>query len=70
MNLTAFSKKYGPGYVARIEGGMKVLAAAKKVDSLVEKIKNMKEFQQNKTVISWIPKYGQRYVFKISLRVC
>lgn len=66
LNLTALSKKYGPGYVARLDGGTKVLAAAKKVDSLVLKIKDKKEFQENKVVISWIPKYGQSYVFRIS----
>lgn len=70
LNLTALSKKYGPGYVARIDGGTKVFAAAKKVDSLVLKIKDKKEFLENKLVISWIPKYGQRYAFRVSLRVC
>ena len=67
--MTALSKKYGPGYVARMDGGAQVLASAKKVSSLVEKIKNKKEWQENKLVISWIPKYGQKYAFRVSLRV-
>lgn len=69
LNLTAISKKYGPGYVARIEGGVRVLAASKKVDLLFKKIKNKKEFKENKVVISWVPKPGQRYAFGVSIRI-
>jgi len=70
MNLTALAKKYGEGYVARVSGTARVMAFAKKVDQLLEKIKDKKEFKENKLTISWIPKYGQKYSFKISLRVC
>ncbi|MBI2611717.1 hypothetical protein HYW54_03155 [Candidatus Gottesmanbacteria bacterium] len=69
VNFTAISKKYGPGYIARIEGKTKVLAAGKKVDILMKKIKNIKEFKENKVVISWVPKYGQKYAFRISVRI-
>lgn len=69
MNLTALARKYGQGYVARISGGTKVFAFSKKVDTLVEKIKDKKEFKENKLVISWVPKFGQRYAFKVSFRL-
>jgi hypothetical protein len=62
-NLTSISKKYGQGYVARFLGSNKILAFAKKADSLMEKIKEKKEFKENKLVISWIPKFGQSYAF-------
>ena len=67
VNLTSLSKKYGPGFVARVKGTTKVIGYAKRADSLLLKIKNKKEFKENKITISWIPKYGARYVFKISL---
>lgn len=69
LNLTAISKKYGPGYVARLNGTTKVLATAKRVDVLFNKVKDKKEFKENKVVIGWIPKYGQTYVFRISVRL-
>jgi len=63
INLTNLAKEYGPGYVARIINSTKILAHHSRVDKLLEKIKNKKEFKENKVVISWIPKYGARYVF-------
>lgn len=66
IKLTSLSKKYGPGYVARIKGTTKIIDYAKQPDSLLKKIKNKKEFKENRVVISWIPKYGARYVFRIS----
>lgn len=69
INLTALAKRYGGGYVARLADTTKVIAHAKETDKLLKKIKDRKEFQENKVVISWIPKYGARYVFKISLRL-
>jgi len=70
INLTILSKKYGPGFVARIKGTGRVIAYAKRPDSLLAKIKNKKEFKENKVIISWIPKYGARYVFRISICLC
>lgn len=70
LNFTAISKKYGPGYMARLDGTTRVVAFAKRADALIEKIKDKKEFKENKLVIGWVPKYGQTYVFRISLRVC
>ena len=67
LNLTTLSKKYGPGFVARVKGTGKIIGYAKRPDSLLAKIKNKKEFKENKVIISWIPKYGARYVFRISL---
>lgn len=55
-------KKYGPGYVAKAVKSGKVLAHAKKLDVLFKKTKKRRD-----VVISWIPKYGQRYAFRISL---
>ena len=69
QNLTAISKKYGPGYVARVKDGLKVIASAKRVDVLFKKIQNQKDFKENKVVISWVPRYGQSYAFGISVRV-
>jgi len=66
LNLTVLSKTYGEGYVARIVNSNKILAHAKSADKVIEKIKNSKEFKQKKVVISWVPKYGARYVFGIS----
>lgn len=63
INLTKLAKKYGPGYVVRIEGTTRIIGYAKQADSLLEKIKNKREFQEDKVIISWIPKYGARYVF-------
>ena len=68
MNLTSLAKKYGQGYIARTESN-KVFAFAKRVDLLLDQVKDKKEFKENKLIISWIPKYGQRYAFKISLRL-
>jgi len=67
INLTNLAKKYGPGYVARIANTTTILAFHKRADRLLEKIKDKKEFKENRVIISWIPKYGGRYVFKISL---
>lgn len=69
LNFTALSKKYGPGYVARLSGTNRVLAAAKGVDVLFNKVKDKREFKENKIVIGWVPKYGQTYVFRISVRL-
>lgn len=67
INLTHLAKEYGPGYVARIAHTTKILAHGSRADKLLEKIKDKKEFKENKVVISWVPKYGARYVFRVSL---
>lgn len=69
LNFTAISRKYGPGYVARLDGTTRVLAAAKRVDILFKKVKDKREFKENRIVISWVPKYGQSYVFRVSLHL-
>lgn len=69
INLTNLSREYGPGYVARIEGTAKIIAHARRADTLVKKVQNKKEFKEDRVVISWIPKYGARYVFRISFRL-
>ena len=67
FNLTSLSQKLGECYVARIENSGKILAHAKNAKTLMEKVKNIPEFKRNKVVISWVPKYGARYVFGVSL---
>lgn len=56
--------------MARLDGTNKVVAFAQKADDLIKKIKDKKEFKENKLVIGWVPKYGQTYVFRVSLRIC
>ncbi|MBI4067045.1 hypothetical protein HY407_01575 [Candidatus Gottesmanbacteria bacterium] len=70
FNLTSLSQKFGECYVARLKDTDKVIAHAKDADQLLAKIKGREEFKKNKLVISWIPKYGARYVFRISLPIC
>lgn len=53
--------------MARLSDSNKILAHDKNAKDLMEKVKNRPEFKQNKIVISWIPKYGARYVFGVSL---
>lgn len=69
QNFTAISKKYGPGYVARMKNSLKVIASAKRVDTLFKKIRNKKEFKEDKVVIDWVPKYGQQYALEVSIQV-
>lgn len=63
INITHLIKKYGPGYIAKGKKSGKVVAHANRVDNLMEKVKPLKQ----EVIISWIPKYGARYVFSISL---
>ena len=61
VNISSLITKYGPGYVAKTKGGQ-VVAHARKLDVLFKKVKNKASL-----VISWVPKKGARYVFRISL---
>lgn len=67
FNLTALSKKFGEGYVARIDGTNRIVGYVPTADVLMKKIQYKKEFKENKVVISWIPKYNATYVFGVSL---
>lgn len=62
VNISTLIKKYGPGYVAKSRKTGKVVAHAKRLDVLFEKTKKRKEL-----TISWVPKKGTRYVFRIPL---
>lgn len=62
INITALTKKYGNQYIAKSEKTGKVLAHSERVDMVFKKVKNKKDI-----IISWIPKYGTTYVFRISL---
>ena len=67
INITALTEKYGPGYVAKDKKSGRIVASAKRVDTLMKKVKRGKE--EKEVVISWVPKHGARYVFNISLRL-
>ena len=67
INITTLTEKYGPGYIAKDKKSGRIVAHAKRVDTLMEKVKERKE--EKKVVISWIPKHGARYVFSLSLRL-
>lgn len=62
INITSMVKKYGPGYVAKHPKTGRVVAHAKRVDLLLKKTG-----RRTNLVISWVPKFGARYVFRISL---
>ena len=61
LNISPLIKKYGSAYVAKNRRTGRVIAHAKTLDVLFEKTKRKQDL-----VISWIPKSGARYVFKIS----
>ena len=60
VNITSIIKKYGPGYVAKTQKG-RVVAHDKRIDILFNKVKD-----RDDVIISWVPKPGARYVFRIS----
>lgn len=62
INISSLIKKYGPGYIAKNKKTGRVIAHSKRLDFLFEKTKDKTD-----VVISWVPKKGARYVFKISL---
>lgn len=62
INITALTKKYGNQYIAKSEKTGKVLAHNERVDMVFKKVKDKKD-----VIISWVPKYGTTYVFRISL---
>ena len=62
INISSLIKQYGPGYVAKTKKTGRVVAHAKRLDVLFQKVKKKED-----VVISWIPKRGARYVFRISL---
>lgn len=62
INISSLIKKYGPGYVAKNRKTGRVVAHAKRLDLLFKKTKKRTDF-----VVSWIPKSGARYVFRISV---
>ena len=66
LDLTSLSRNLGECYVARIADSNKIIAHSKRADKLMESIKNTDEFKKNKVVISWIPKYGAKYIFEAS----
>lgn len=62
IDITPLIKKYGPGYVAKSKKSGRVVAHAKRIDILFNKVKG-----RDDVVISWVPKPNTRYVFRISV---
>lgn len=62
IDITSLIKKYGPGYIAKSRKTGRVIAHAKKLDVLFKKTGKRTDL-----LISWVPKPGARYVFRISL---
>lgn len=62
IDISILVKKYGPGYVAKNEKTGRIVAHAKRLDVLFKETKD----KENVT-ISWLPKQGARYVFRVSL---
>lgn len=62
ININALIKKYGTKYVAKDAKSGKVVAHASRLDILLNETKD-----RLNTVISWVPKRGARYVFRISV---
>lgn len=61
INITKLTEKYGPGYIAKDKKSGRIVTHASRVDTLMEKIKNVKK--EKEVVVSWIPKHGAQYVF-------
>ena len=57
FNISNLIKKYGPGYIAKNSKTGRVVAHAKRLDTLFKKSGDRKDI-----VISWVPKSGARYV--------
>lgn len=62
INISSLVKKYSASYVAKSKKTGKVVAHSKRLDFLFKKTKG-----QSDVVISWVPKKGARYVFRISI---
>ena len=56
------TKKYGNQYIAKSEKTGKILAHHERMDIVFNKTKNKKD-----VIISWVPKHGSSYVFRISI---
>ena len=64
-DISQLIQKYGPGYVAKNRRSGRVVAHAKKIDTLFKKT-----MQNKDVIISWVPKPDTKYVFRISLPIC
>ena len=60
INISSLIKKYGPGYVAKSQKTGKVVAHAKRLDTLFKKAGKRAD-----VTISWVPKSNAKYVFPI-----
>lgn len=62
INISSLIKKYGAGYIAKSRKTGQVVAHAKKLSLLFNRTKEREDL-----VISWVPKSGRRYVFRVPL---
>ena len=62
INISSLVKKYGSSYIARNKKTGRVVANAKRLDTLVKKTRKRTDL-----TISWVPRDNARYVYKISL---
>jgi hypothetical protein len=62
VNISSLVKKYSASYIAKNKKTGKVVAHSKRLDLLFKKTK-----EHSDVVISWVPKKGARYVFRISI---
>ncbi len=61
VNISSLIKKYGSGYIAKSKKTGRVIAHAKRLDILFKKTGKKSDI-----TISWLPKGGAKYVFRIS----
>lgn len=61
ISISSLAKKYGSGYVAKNKKTGRVVAHARRLDLLFKKTEKKSDL-----IISWVPKKGARYVFRIS----
>ncbi len=69
INITRLAKKKGPGYAAKDRVSGRVVLTARRLDILWSRIIRLDKSRQERLVISWIPKYGAKYVFNVSIRL-
>ncbi len=69
INITRLAKKKGPGYAAKDKISGRVVLTARNLELLWNNILRLDKSRQERLVISWIPKYGAKYVFNISIRL-
>lgn len=60
---TRWSKKYGPGFIAYSKKSGRVLAKAREMGKLWDKVVDLPSFRRNELVITHVPQYGVRCLY-------